>query len=96
MAAGSDAEEYDLYAARCVADGIIRERDDVGPPHSVVEQQRQLLCLSAATLLVLLTLLTKRTRARATGSIVQNVSPKMRKYHHLHIFLKDPVGFSPQ
>lgn len=45
MAAGSDAEECDLYAARCVADGMIRERDDVGPPRSVVEQQRQLLCL---------------------------------------------------
>lgn len=45
VAAGSDAEECDLYAARCVADGMIRERDDVGPPRSVVEQRRQLLCL---------------------------------------------------
>lgn len=45
MADGADAEECDLYAASCVADGVIRERDDVRPPHSVVEQQRQLLSL---------------------------------------------------
>lgn len=45
VADGADAEECDLYAASCVADGVIRERDDVRPPHSVVEQQRQLLSL---------------------------------------------------
>lgn len=45
LVAGSDAEECDLSAASCVADGVFRERDDVRPPHSVVEQQRQLLSL---------------------------------------------------